>query len=115
MVDDRTGLLRKYLKEKKGLNDRNVDLFIKEYEQLSEKDKSELIYEAVGKEIYKENPVDIETFINDPYYMGDIYGGILFNIWRDLLKEIYPAPFCRSLLGFGSGSGRSQRSHSKIS
>lgn len=95
MIDDRTGLLRKYLKETKGLNDRNVDLFIKEYEQLSEKDKSELIYEAVGKEIYKENPVDIETFINDPYYLGDIYGGILFKIWRELLKEIYPAPFCK--------------------
>ena len=64
MIDDRTSLLRDYLKETKGLSDRNVDLFIKEYEQLSEKDKSELIYEAVGKEIYKENPVDIETFIN---------------------------------------------------
>ena len=95
MADDRQKLLRQYLKEVKNLKDRDIELFIKEYEQLSEKDKSELIYEAVGKEIYKENPVDIETFINDPYYLGDIYGGILFKIWRDLLKEIYPAPFCK--------------------
>lgn len=95
MADDRERLLRKYLKEEKGLKDKDVDLFIKEYGALSEKDKSELIYQAVGKEIYKENPVDINTFIDDPYYMGGIYGGILFNIWRDLLNEIYPAPFCK--------------------
>lgn len=111
MIDDREGLLRKYLKEKKGLNDKNVDLFIKEYAQLSEKDKSELIYQAVGKEIYKENPVDIETFINDPYYLGDIYGGILFNIWKELLKEIYPAPFCKKydevILSVATRSGKS--------
>ena len=110
MADDRQNLLRKYLRETKRLKDKDIELFIKEYDALSEKDKSELIYQAVGKEIYKENPVDIETFINDPYYMGDIYGGILFKIWRDLLKEIYPAPFCKKydevILSVATRSGK---------
>ena len=94
-MDNNELLLRNYLKEYKNMDDKNIDYFISEYSCLSDLEKSDLIYEVVGKEIYKENPVDINTFIDDPYFMGDVYGGILFKIWRDLLNEIYPAPFCK--------------------
>ena len=88
-------LLRTYLKEHKNMSDRNITYFIEEFQKLSEMDKSNVIYEAVGKEIYETNPVGIREFVNDPYFLGEIYGGTLFKIWRDVLDEIYPAPFCK--------------------
>lgn len=43
---------------------------------------------------YKSRPVDIETFIEDDYYLGKIYGrGYIFPYWKKLLKKIYPTPF----------------------
>ena len=40
--------------------------------------------------------MDIETFINDPMYMGTIYnsnkGGGVYPYWMQRLKEIYPNP-----------------------
>lgn len=58
------------------------------------KDLSYLSYlwEYEDKGIYKEYPVDIETFIHDPKYLGNIYHGNIFPIWEKLLKEVYPAP-----------------------
>ena len=87
-------LLREYLKEKKGMSDSNIDYFIKEFNALTEQEKSEVIYEAVGKEIYKTNPVDVITFIEDPYFLGSVYDTV-FKIWKDMIQEIYPAPFCK--------------------
>ena len=49
-------------------------------------------WEYEGKGIYKEYPVDMETFIHDPHYLGSIYDGNIFPIWEKLLLEIYPAP-----------------------
>lgn len=94
-MGDREDLLRTYLKEHKGMNDTKITYFLREFEQLSEMDKSNIIYEAVGKEVYETNPVGIREFISDPYFLGEIYGGTLFKIWRDVLDEIYPAPFCK--------------------
>ena len=42
-------------------------------------------------------PVDIDTFINDPYYLGDFYypdgdDGV-YAIWRENLQEIFPSPY----------------------
>lgn len=87
-------LLREYLKEKKGMSDTNISYFMKEFEKLTEQEKSEVIYEAVGKEIYKTNPVDVITFIEDPYFLGSVYDTV-FKIWKDMIQEIYPAPFCK--------------------
>ena len=92
---ERNRLVREYLKEKKHMSDINIDYFLKEFDVLSDIEKSEIIYEMVGKEIYTTCPVGIKTFINDPYFLGDIYGGTLFKIWRDLLDEVYPAPFLK--------------------
>ena len=87
-------LLRSYLKEKKNMSDTNITYFMNEFEKLTEQEKSEVIYEAVGKEIYKTNPVDVKTFIEDPYFLGSVYDTV-FKIWKDMIQEIYPAPFCK--------------------
>ena len=87
-------LLREYLKEKKGMSDNNITYFIREFEQLTEIEKSEVIYEAIGKEVYKTNPVDVMTFITDPYFLGSVYDTV-FKIWKEMIQEIYPAPFCK--------------------
>ena len=87
-------LLRDYLKEKKMMSDSNITYFMNEFEKLTEVEKSEIIYEVVGKEIYKTNPVDVLTFIEDPYFLGSVYDTV-FKIWKDMIQEIYPAPFCK--------------------
>lgn len=87
-------LLRSYLREKKMMSDSNITYFLNEFEKLTEQEKSEVIYEAVGKEIYKTNPVDVITFIEDPYFLGSVYDTV-FKIWKDMIQEIYPAPFCK--------------------
>lgn len=76
------------------MSDSNITYFINEFNKLTEREKSEIIYEAVGKEVYKTNPVDIQTFIKDPYFLGSVYDNI-FKMWRDIASEIYPGPFCK--------------------
>lgn len=102
-------LLRSYLKEKKMMSDDNITYFMNEFEKLTEQEKSEVIYEAVGKEIYKTNPVDIKTFIEDTYFLGSVFDNI-FKIWKDLCYEVYPAPFCKKydeiVLSCGTRSGK---------
>ena len=68
-------------------------------------------------EDYKEIPVDIETFIHDPLYLGrglmNAEGKFtLFPFWEDLLKRIYPDPLkpatCNTLALTGAiGIGKS--------
>lgn len=100
-----------YLKEEQGFDEASVRDFMNEYMLLTDKERSLLIYEIIGKELYKEYPVDIETFIHDPYFLGNVYGDILFPIWENTLKEIYPAPFCKkyneALLSCATRSGKS--------
>ena len=53
--------------------------------------------DSILNEDWKEIPVDIETFIHDPYYLGrgliNAEGKFtLFPYWEELLKKIYPDP-----------------------
>lgn len=70
----------------------------------------EIVYELT-KDQYKEKPVDIETFVKDPYYLGNIYGKSIFPFWMKLLKQIYPSPIVNPynevILSCGTGSGKS--------
>ena len=99
-----------YLKAEKGLNDKQIEDFSRAYATLTDAERSYVIYEVVGKALYKEYPVDIDTFIFDPYFLGNIYGDIIFPMWVDVLKEIYPAPFCKRynevLLSCATRSGK---------
>ena len=62
---------------------------------LSKRELMELI--AMG-EGYESVPVDIETFINDKYYLGQIYGmgedgnPRVYPYWLNALKELFPTP-----------------------
>lgn len=67
--------------------------FIKTAPTLNPTELSAVAFEFLGlKDVYKEYPVDIKTFIYGDYYLGKIYGPALFPIWFNLLEEIYPAP-----------------------
>lgn len=100
-----------YLKEEKGLDQASIIDFMKDYRSLTDMERSYMIYQMVGKELYKEYPVDMKTFIHDPYFLGNIYSDIIFPIWEDTLTEIYPAPFCKkyneALLSCATRSGKS--------
>lgn len=52
------------------------------------------LYKAAAiAEGYESVPVSIDTFINDPYYLGQIYGdGGVYPYWMDALHKIFPNP-----------------------
>ena len=57
---------------------------------------------------YEEIPVDIETFLDDPQYLGNYFGDEgVYPFWRNVLKQIYPTPFSRDywLIGLRGGIG----------
>ncbi len=68
--------------------------------ELQLKDLEEIYAETSGE--YETTPVSIDTFINDPYYLGNSFinketqkpdGSGLYKYWRPILNKIYPSPF----------------------
>lgn len=54
---------------------------------------TDLYKAAAMAEGYESVPVDIDTFINDPNYIGEIYGeGRVYPYWVDKLHKIFPNP-----------------------
>lgn len=100
-----------YLKEEYRFSDKKVNEFITEFRDLSDLERSDLIYEMVGKKIYHEKPVDIYEFIDSPEFLGPVYEGTIFPMWREMLGEIYPAPFQKAynevILSCATRSGKS--------
>lgn len=88
--------VRLYLKEEKSMSDFDIEDFMRVYSTLSIEEVSELLFEMIGKEIYRVYPPDMKTFIHDPYFLGTIYGDSIFPVWDNLLPEIYPAPMCKA-------------------
>lgn len=41
---------------------------------------------------YTETPVGINTFLDDPKYLGGYFEGGVYPYWRTVLNEIYPSP-----------------------
>ena len=103
--------IREYLQYEQRLSPAQIEDFMLEYSYLTDSERSHLIYDMVGKDLYKEYPVDIKTFIHDPYFLGTLYSEIIFPIWEETLCEIYPAPFCKkyneALLSCATRSGKS--------
>jgi len=59
-------------------------------EQLTDEEKLQVAANLLG---YKVMPVDIETFIESPHYLGNIFGdGQLYPYWKKKLKELFPDP-----------------------
>lgn len=76
---------------------------------LSSHDKLLLMARLLG---YREMPVDITTFVNDPYYLGKTFGGgKLFPAWLDVLKQMFPdpirSPYLVVVLTGAIGTGKS--------
>lgn len=58
-------------------------------ENMSEQEKTLILSKILG---YERVPVDIETFINDDYYLGMMMRETLYPFWLDELKKIFPSP-----------------------
>lgn len=80
-----------------GVGDRNTlesmnptekEFFLKILAELAEDGNSEIL-ETIWEVDYKERPVDIMTFMQDEYYLGNIYKENLFDGWIPHLKRIY--------------------------
>jgi len=68
---------------------------------------------------YLERPPDIDTFIDDPYYLGDalyggedwygtpIEGGQIWPNWRPILREIYNGQYYQIVFTGAIGTGKS--------
>lgn len=85
-----------YLKDEKHMSEEDIAEWMTIYKTLSVEDLSDLIYEIAGKFLFRAKPVDIKTFIHDPYFLGAIFGDTLYKLWDEMLQEIYPAPFCKT-------------------
>ena len=88
--------VKMYLKEERMMSDYDIEDFMRVYSTLSIEEVSELLFEMIGKQIYRTYPPDMKTFIYDPYFLGTIYGDSIFPVWSSLLPEIYPAPLCKA-------------------
>lgn len=67
----------------------NKEEILEEFHKLSPADEIEALANLIG---YTSIPVDIETFVKDDYYLGNIYGESLFPIWLERLKQVFPDP-----------------------
>lgn len=56
-------------------------------------DKTEVLHQLALLSGYEERVPDIDTFIDDPYYLGNVLGKGLFPIWRDAARKLYPNPY----------------------
>ena len=103
--------LKLYLKEERQMSQPDIDDFMRVYSTLTIEEVSELLFELIGKSIYRTCPVDMNTFLQDPYFLGTIYGDSIFPVWKKLLPEIYPAPLCKAyeeiILSTATRSGKS--------
>lgn len=89
------------------MNKESIAKIIK-YEKLSNEEITELVWMA-NKDLYKERPVDINTFISDSRFVKNKWPNI-FPIWKDVLNQIYPTPFAAPynevLISAAAGAGK---------
>lgn len=62
---------------------------LEELRKLSPEDELIALSNLIG---FESIPVDIETFVKDDYFLGDIYGRTIYPIWMERLKQIFPDP-----------------------
>lgn len=63
------------------------------------------------EELHKFPPVDIDIFLKDPYYLGDILDDGLYPYWENFIKRVYPtpmySPYFEIIMNLPLGSGKS--------
>jgi len=57
-------------------------------DSLTPEEKEAVIARLYG---YERMPVDIMTFVEDPYYLGKECGGLLYPYWKEVLKRVFPS------------------------
>ena len=72
------------------LSDREQEVLIQILKEYAETGTSKT-YKDVWMEDYEEIPVDIDTFLEDPEYLGQAtnYGKQIYPFWRERLREIF--------------------------
>lgn len=80
--------------ELKGLSEKELKYALEIISQFSKEGKSDVL-DKLKYEDYREIPVDIETFLHDPYYLGkalinDEGKFTVFPYWERLLKKLFP-------------------------
>ena len=83
-------------KELENLSKEEKELALKILSEYSNKGSSDTYTELLISD-YEEIPVDIDTFLDDPKYLGkgltDEEGRkTVFPYWRELLKKVFPDP-----------------------
>lgn len=63
------------------------------------------LWEALSDIEYKTPPVDMETFIYDDYYMGEI-GKTLYPCWAKDLEELFEGGYHEAIIGGSIGCGK---------
>lgn len=104
------------LDELKGLSDKEKELALKILLDYQNSGESKILEELKNQD-FKEQPVDIITFIKDRQYLGDAWhapGGKckLFPYWEEKLKELFPDNVTTSvntfILSGARGLGKSE-------
>jgi len=63
------------------------------YNELLKLDPATLEKMYLELEGYERKPVDVETFVTDPYYLGNYFEGKFRKFWLKVLKDIFPSPY----------------------
>lgn len=70
----------------------------------------EIEYWRENSKHYWEKPVSIKEFINDPRFLGNIYGSNMNKFWMDILSHIYTRTFkkqyCEVVASIAIGTGK---------
>lgn len=54
---------------------------------------SDVLFELAKLVGFKEKVPDIDTFIDDPFYLGKSLGNGIYPIWREAAREVFPSPY----------------------
>ena len=98
------------MSEFEGFSEEEKDAVLRILREYSEKGNSET-YKKLVLSDYKEEPVDIITFIKDPKYLGKAWHDSngkckLFPYWENMLKQLFPTPYDTAVNNFIESGAR---------
>ena len=74
--------------ELENLTEQEKQILFQMAKEISEKGSSNVL-KSLWYEDYDEVPVDIDTFLDDPKYFGDVLEGSIYPYWREMLRNIF--------------------------
>ena len=74
--------------ELESLTEQERQVLFQMAKEFSEKGSSNVL-KSLWYEDYDEVPVDIDTFLDDPRYFGDVLEGSIYPYWREMLRNIF--------------------------